>query len=84
MTMIGTIEAKAQLPRLIECAEAGEQIVITRHGNPVAKIVPVRKKSHADIETQLAAWKKHQAIMRRRGKATTAKKIKRWINEGRA
>ena len=32
-------EAKAQLSSLIDRAESGEEIVITRHGKPVARIV---------------------------------------------
>lgn len=32
--------AKTQLSRLLERVEAGEEIVIARHGKPVAKLVP--------------------------------------------
>ena len=32
-------EAKAHRSRLIERARAGEEVVITRHGTPVAKLV---------------------------------------------
>ena len=34
-------EAKAQLSSLVDRAESGEEIVITRHGKPVARIVGV-------------------------------------------
>ena len=34
-------EAKTQLSRLLEGAEAGEEIVIARAGVPVARLVPV-------------------------------------------
>ncbi len=33
--------AKAQLSRLLERARHGEEIVITRHGKAIAKLVPV-------------------------------------------
>jgi prevent-host-death family protein len=33
--------AKTQLSRLIDQASAGEEVVITRHGRPVARLVPV-------------------------------------------
>ncbi len=33
-------EAKAKLTELIRAAEAGERIVLTRHGKPVADLVP--------------------------------------------
>lgn len=35
-------EAKARLSALVSQAERGEEIIITRHGKPVAKLVPVR------------------------------------------
>jgi prevent-host-death family protein len=34
-------EAKAQLSKLLEKVEAGEEIVIGRNGKPVAKLVPI-------------------------------------------
>ncbi len=33
-------EARARLSELVRRAEAGEEIVLTRHGKPVARIVP--------------------------------------------
>ena len=33
-------EAKNRLPELIRVVEDGEEIVITRHGKPVAQILP--------------------------------------------
>ncbi len=35
---VSITEAKNRLPELIPAAEGGEQIVITRHGKPVAQI----------------------------------------------
>ena len=34
-------EAKSNLSRLLEQVERGEEVVIARHGKPVAKLVPV-------------------------------------------
>ena len=34
--------ATTQLSRLLERVEAGEEIIITRHGRPVARLGPVR------------------------------------------
>ena len=39
---IGAFEAKNKLSALLERAERGEEIVITRRGRPVAKLVPAR------------------------------------------
>ncbi len=35
--------AKAQLSRLIDRANSGEEVVITRHGRPVARLIPVNQ-----------------------------------------
>ncbi|MGE3779782.1 MAG: type II toxin-antitoxin system Phd/YefM family antitoxin [Pirellulaceae bacterium] len=35
------------LSELLEKVEAGQEITITKHGSPVAKLVPVRKKATA-------------------------------------
>jgi prevent-host-death family protein len=37
----GAEEARKQLPDLLDAAENGEATIITRHGRPVAAIVPV-------------------------------------------
>jgi prevent-host-death family protein len=40
MTKIGAFEAKNTLGTLLDRVEQGEEIVITRHGKPVARLVP--------------------------------------------
>jgi prevent-host-death family protein len=34
------VEAKNRLPELIRAVEEGERVVITRHGKPVAQLLP--------------------------------------------
>ena len=41
MDTIGLFEAKTHLSELIARAERGEEVIITRHNRPVAKLVPV-------------------------------------------
>jgi prevent-host-death family protein len=41
---VAVSDAKAQLTELVRRAEAGEDIVLTRHGRPVARIVPERRR----------------------------------------
>jgi prevent-host-death family protein len=43
MKTIGAYEAKTHLPRLLDEVEAGETITITKHGRPVAILVPARR-----------------------------------------
>ena len=38
-------EAKTQLSRLLELVEQGETVIIARHGQPVAELVPARRAS---------------------------------------
>jgi prevent-host-death family protein len=40
MLQIGAFQAKNTLGSLLDLVEAGEEIVITRHGRPVARLVP--------------------------------------------
>jgi prevent-host-death family protein len=49
MDSIGAFEAKTQFSQLLERVEGGEQIVITRRGVPVARLVPVGRRSRDDI-----------------------------------
>lgn len=43
MKSVGAYEAKTHLPRLLEEVAAGKSVVITRHGVPVAKLVPAHR-----------------------------------------
>ena len=38
-------EAKSQLSKLLELVEEGETVVIARNGQPVAELVPSRRKA---------------------------------------
>jgi prevent-host-death family protein len=39
---VGAFEAKNKLGQLLDLVEQGEEIMITRHGKEVARLVPVR------------------------------------------
>jgi prevent-host-death family protein len=41
MLTVGAFEAKTKLSELLDAVERGEEITITRRGEPVAKLVPV-------------------------------------------
>lgn len=45
MTHVGMHEAKTKLSQLVARVEAGEDIVVTRNGKPVARLVPVSSPS---------------------------------------
>jgi prevent-host-death family protein len=44
---VGAYQAKTHLSSLLEKVEAGEEITITKHGSPIAKLVPVKKRATA-------------------------------------
>jgi prevent-host-death family protein len=43
MAEVGMHQAKTQLSKLVERVEAGEEIVITRRGQPAARLVAERR-----------------------------------------
>jgi prevent-host-death family protein len=56
MQQIGAFEAKNKLGSLLDRAEAGEEILITRHGKPSAILTAApRPRSEADIARAHAA-----------------------------
>jgi prevent-host-death family protein len=47
MTRISVTEAKAQLTELVRRAEAGDEVILTRHGQPAVRLVPMRPRPDA-------------------------------------
>lgn len=43
MPQVNIHQAKTQFSKLIASVENGEEIIIARHGKPVAKLVPISK-----------------------------------------
>lgn len=41
---VSLTDAKAQLTELVRRAEAGDEIILTRHGHEAVRLVPIRKK----------------------------------------
>lgn len=79
VNVVGAYEAKTHLSELLEKVEAGGEIIITKHGAPVAKLVPVRKEASA--EQRAAAIKRIQKLSA--GLSLGGLTIKDLINEGR-
>ncbi len=86
METVGLFEAKTHLSELIARAERGEEVIITRHNKPVAKIVPISKVSPELVRQRLEAVAAMQAIGRdmiERGGPITNEEILEWVREGR-
>jgi prevent-host-death family protein len=81
MREVGAFEAKNKLSELLDLAEQGEEIVITRHGKEAARLVPPKGTVSRD-EAQAAI-----ARIRNRAKAEkagiTLEEALAWRDEGR-
>jgi prevent-host-death family protein len=79
MRTVGTFEAKTHLSALLEEVERGKEITITRHGRPVARLVPVEaapgREQLADSVARLKAF--------RRGRRLGDLSVKELIEAGR-
>jgi prevent-host-death family protein len=78
MLEVGSYEAKTHLPRLLEQVAKGARITITKHGVPVALLVPVssqRTRPTAEIVREMRQFRK--------GRKLGAGSLKRMIEEGR-
>ncbi len=78
MRKVGSYEAKTHLPRLLRRVARGERITITRHGVPVAMLVPVENKSNMDMDTVIGKIKDF-----RRNHTLGGISIRELIEEGR-
>ncbi len=54
MKTVNVHEAKTMLSQLLSAVEGGEEVVITRHGMPVARLVSVVERG----ERQPGMWRK--------------------------
>lgn len=79
MKEIGAFEAKNKLGQLLDLAESGEEIVITRHGKEVARLVPPRGGFDRSEARRAAA----EILEMSRGARLNGIKIRDLIDEGR-
>ncbi len=79
MREIGAFEARNTLGSLLDLVETGEEVVITRRGKRVARLVPDNKERDREEARRAAA----RIIARRKGVTLGGLKIKDLINEGR-
>ena len=78
MRTVGAYEAKTHLPQLLERVAKGETITITRHGVPVARLVPVNGNTKPGVKQTI------EAILEfRQAHPLYGDDLKDWINEGR-
>ena len=67
MTTVGAYEAKTHLPALIDRVAKGETITITRHGVPVAMLVPApeaKRRSLREVFTAMREFRRGNTLGR--------------------
>ena len=79
MKEIGAFEAKTKLGQVLDWVEAGEEVIITRRGKAVARLIP--PGAIIDHERARAAATRIRA--RRRGMTLGGLRVKDLIDEGR-
>jgi prevent-host-death family protein len=50
---VSLTHAKAQLTDLVRRAEAGDEVILTRHGQPAVRLVPVEKTPDREARRKL-------------------------------
>ena len=82
MEQMGIYEAKSRFSELIKRAQSGEEVIITRHGKAVVKIVPARAEKSID---RTALFKEIRALRRaiRLKKPLSLREIREAIEWGR-
>jgi prevent-host-death family protein len=85
MNTVTALEAKTRFGNLLDRVARGEEIVITRHDKPVARLVPEGRPSLDKVRQAVANMRALRAEMaQRKGfKPITDKEIRDAINEGR-
>lgn len=78
MDKVGSYEAKTHLPKLLERVAKGERITITKHGRPVAMLVPVQPGSQLSPKEAVK-----EMLEFGRGRKLDGLSIREMIEEGR-
>lgn len=78
MAEVGAYDAKTHLPRLLERVARGERITITRHGVPVAELVPAAARREQPLRETIQALRDF-----RRGRTLGGLSLREAIDEGR-
>lgn len=72
MRAISLAQAKAHLSELLNTVESGEEVVITRHGRPVARVLPAGSLKQplplqrlAELRREIPARKGSSAVLLR-------------------
>lgn len=57
MQTIGAFQAKTYFSKILEQVENGEQVIITKHGRPVAKLMPIMGADRFEVSQTIQQLK---------------------------
>ncbi|MCX5495152.1 type II toxin-antitoxin system Phd/YefM family antitoxin [Kaistia dalseonensis] len=78
MITVGAFEAKTHLSSLLDRVAAGEEVLITKHGKPIARLIGAQQPDRERIE---AAW--NELVELRKGQTLGGLSWKELRDEGR-
>ena len=84
MAKVTAFEAKTRFGELLERVAKGEEVVITRHDKPVARLIPEGATRLDDVRRSVQGLRDLQQQIRRRSKAKLSdREVRTAIEEGR-
>jgi prevent-host-death family protein len=86
MESVTAFEAKTRFGQLLERVARGEEVIITRHDKPVARLVPEGGRNLESVRAAasgLLALSKEIAARNRGKPGLSAAEVRSWIEEGR-
>ena len=84
MPKVSAFEAKTRFGELLDRVSKGEEVVITRHDRPVARLVPEGAQRLDDVRRAVAGLRALQQRVRRRSNAKLSdREVRAAIEEGR-
>ena len=82
MRTVGAYEAKTHLPRLLDRVQRGESLTITRHGRPVARLVPVEGYNRRQAEEAMERLRALRNRLHAEGKTAPIAELVASAHEG--
>lgn len=79
---VTAFDAKNRLGRLLDRVQAGEEVVITRRGQAVARLVPVREQAD-EVADALEVFKQVRQSLAAEGVSVSRSQVRAWREEGR-
>ncbi|HUP48986.1 MAG TPA: type II toxin-antitoxin system prevent-host-death family antitoxin [Thermoanaerobaculia bacterium] len=84
MRKFTAFQAKTRFGELLDRVAKGEEIVITRHDRPVARVVPEGVQRFDDVQRAVTGLRELQQRIRRRSKAKLSdREVRAAIDKGR-